>query len=439
MSGVDSAWHRFPGYRIDLSPWRGVGRVRLGELLLGESDACLLVQESDHQAQLYFPESSIAWEHFEPTDHHTTCPFKGEADYWTLTAADPPLENVGWSYRTPFDEVAGLAGYVAFYGDRLAVELVEAFPAEPAHEVVHRMPRWGDADDLLRLLNVAPRGEGRFRSPPYPDPPVGTFIPQLRPKDVRLVVEGGQLLGEAVVAASRTVPRQRVTSVSMIFSRAVRSDDAHEIEALVLRQGRSFSTLQVHATQAGKLCSAGLVLLGAGAPDTIRVAAAPPDVPGPEACPQLDLGVTGRELRTVDDAYRRRPEETGPAEIHTWVRFRDSPPDECLHAALLAQGTTHWTIAAAMRPHEGVTEALAHRTLSTGILAATVAFHDEVDVREWHLYVNPAIYAGRGLAQGEGRVFSRDGRLVASYTVQAMIRAFATSPEGMGKDYTDAM
>jgi acyl-CoA thioesterase II len=301
------------------------------------------------------------------------------------------------------------------------------------------MPRWGDSDDLIRLLDVAKTAEGRFRSPPHPDPPVGTFIPQLRPKDVRLVVEGGQLLGEAIVAASRTVPSQRVTSASMIFSRAARFDDAHEVEVEALRQGRSFSTLQVHATQASKLCSAGIVLLDAGAPDSIRTGVTPPDVPGPEACPQLDLGVTGRELRTVDDAYRRRPEQTGPAEIHTWVRFRDAPPHDFLHAALLAQSSTHWTIAAAMRPHEGVTEALAHRTLSTGILASTIAFHDAFDVSDWLLYANPAIYAGRGLAQGEGRVFNREGRLVASYTVQAMIRAFATPPQSMGKDYTDAM
>jgi acyl-CoA thioesterase-2 len=439
MTDAESAWDRFPGYRIELLPWRGLGRVRLGEQVLGESDACLIVLESDHEAQLYFPEACIAWEHFAATDHHTVCPFKGEADYWTLTASEPPRADVAWTYRTPFEEVAGLAGHVAFYDDRLVVELVETFPSRPGHEVVHRMPRWGDAVDLLGLLDVAQVAEGRFRSPPYPDPPVGTFFPQLRPKDVRLVIEGGQLLGEAIVAAAKTVPTQRVTSASMIFSRAARFDDAHEIEALVLRRGRSFSTLQVHVTQAGKLCSAGIVLLDAGAPDTIRGSAAPPDVPGPESCPQLDLGVTGRELRTVDDAYRRRPDETGPPEIHTWVRFREAPPHAFLHAALLAQSTTHWTIAAAMRPHEGITEALAHRTLSTGILAATVAFHDEFDVRDWLLYVNPAIYAGRGLAQGEGRVFSRDGRLVASYTVQAMVRGFETSPGRLGKDYTDAM
>ncbi len=438
MAAVESAWGRYPGYRVDLVPWRGRGRVRRGDRVLAESDACLIVEESDHPAQLYFPEASVAWEHFQATDHHTICPFKGEADYWSLVASDPPLENVVWAYRKPLVEVAGLAGYVAFYTNRFEVELVEAFPRD-GREVAHRMPHWGDAGDLLRVLDVTPAGEGRFVSPPYPDPPLGTFFPELVKRlQPRLVIEGGQLLGEAIVAASKTVPAQRVISASMIFSRAARFDAAHEVAVEVLRGGRSFSTLETRTMQGGKLCSVGILLLDAGAKDTLRGAVAMPDVPPPEACPHLDLGVTGRELRTVDDAYRRQL-EVGPPEILTWARFRDAPAHPHLHAALLAQSTTHWTIAAALRPHAGVSEAQAHVTLSTGILATTIAFHDEIDVSEWLLYANPAIHAGRGLVQGEGRVFARDGRLVASYTVQAMVREFQTPPGGMGKDYTDAM
>ncbi len=51
----------------------------------------------------------------------------------------------------------------------------------------------------------------------------------------------------------------------------------------------------------------------------------------------------------------------------------------------------------------------------------------------------PAIYAGAGLAQGDGRVFSHDGRLMASYTVQAMIHSFTRDPSSMGMDHTNAM
>jgi acyl-CoA thioesterase II len=92
-----------------------------------------------------------------------------------------------------------------------------------------------------------------------------------------------------------------------------------------------------------------------------------------------------------------------------------------------------------MLPHAGYGEANAHVTLSTGIMSIAMAFHDDVDVTEWLLYANPAIYAGHGLAQGEGHVFTRDGRLVATYTVQAMIREFVREPGDLGLDASNAM
>ncbi|OJZ68984.1 hypothetical protein BRW65_24205 [Mycobacterium paraffinicum] len=117
----------------------------------------------------------------------------------------------------------------------------------------------------------------------------------------------------------------------------------------------------------------------------------------------------------------------------------DTPREGYLHQALLAQSTTHWTIAAGMLPHRGFGEADAHRTLSTGVMKATIAFHDDVDVSDWLLYSNCALWSGRGLVQGEGRVHTRDGRLAASYSVQAMVRRFDRSPEDMGHDSRTAM
>lgn len=92
-----------------------------------------------------------------------------------------------------------------------------------------------------------------------------------------------------------------------------------------------------------------------------------------------------------------------------------------------------------MRPHPGFGEALAHRTLSTGIMKATIAFHDEADVSGWLLYTNRAFWSGRGLVQGDGFVFTRDGRLAASYSTQAMVRAFERDPASMGHDSRTAM
>ncbi len=111
--------------------------------VVAESDACLIVKESDHQDQLYFPTGDIVWPHFAASDLHTVCPFKGEASYWSLTVGSRTEANVAWAYPDPFPEVEGLAGHAAFYLDRVDVELIEDLPDGDA--VHHRFPAWGTA------------------------------------------------------------------------------------------------------------------------------------------------------------------------------------------------------------------------------------------------------------------------------------------------------
>jgi len=151
------------------------------------------------------------------------------------------------------------------------------------------------------------------------------------------------------------------------------------------------------------------------------------------------MRVSGRDLRTVEGGYSAGPDHVGPPVIYAWVRFRDNPDEAYLRSALVAQATTHWTIAAAMRPHSGIGQAQAHETLSTGVMAVTVAFHDDAPVDQWFLYADQAIWSGRGLAQGQGTVFSQDGRLIASYSVQVMIRGFTKSPDRLGMDASNVM
>jgi acyl-CoA thioesterase II len=424
VTEIESAWERYPDYEINLVPVTATVRVWHGDTLLAESDAAIRLDEERHVDRLYIPHEHVRWEHFTPTEHHTVCPFKGEADYWTLTAADPHEENVVWAYRRPFEQVGAIAGYVAFYQDRVRIDLDEQWDED--HRTTNRFPAWGDQADLLRLIDVEPAGPNRFVGLPYRDV-------------TRNVVEGGQLLAEAIVAASKTIPNQRVTSAYMIFSKAASFDAPLDLEVDVLRAGRTFSTVDVRIAQDGSLRSAGLLLMDSGAPDVFRGAVEMPSVPGPLESEPLEMRVTGRDLRIVGGAYSGDPNRVGPPEIYAWVRFRDAPPEQYLHTGLMAQSTTHWTIAAAMLPHPGFGEDDAHVTLSTGPMSIAIAFHDDVDVTEWLLYANPATYAGRGLAQGEGHVFTQDGRLVASYTVQAMIRGFLRDPSSMGLDATNAM
>ena len=138
---VESAWPDHPDYRIEARPCPHRGQVWLGDVLVAESDRCLVVTETDHDDRLYFPESDVRWELFEPTDHTTVCPFKGRASYWTLVATDPAIENIVWTYRTPLPEVAAIAGHVSFYDDVLRVVVVENWP--DGSKVSRHLPAMG--------------------------------------------------------------------------------------------------------------------------------------------------------------------------------------------------------------------------------------------------------------------------------------------------------
>jgi len=282
-----------------------------------------------------------------------------------------------------------------------------------------RFPRWGDAQQLLWMMDAQRIGVDLFETPSYDE-------------TRRNVVEAGQVMGAQIVAASRSIPDKRVTSIHTVLSRPAVFDKPIRLRPAFPRLGRNFATVTVESEQEGKSVASSLILMDKGAEDVIRSQAPMPDVPGPDESPDYDYRMSGRFSRFVDDAYAANPDRVGPPEIQSWVRFREQPTELCLKQALLAQYVGHMTIAAAMRPHKGITEKLAHESLSTGILAVTIDFHDEPDLTDWMLYSNPAIYAGRGLAQGQGMVFARGGQLLASYTVQAMIRRFEQDPASLG-------
>jgi acyl-CoA thioesterase-2 len=316
--------------------------------------------------------------------------------------------------------------FVCFDAARTRVEIDDHWGGDPLARTINLFPRWGDMRDLVRLVDVEPAGDKRFVGPTYGD---------LR----RNVVEGGQLIAQCLVAAAKATPGKRVISIHIILSRPAVFDIPMDFDVETYRAGRQFATLAVNATQAGKPIASALVLLDAGAPDVMHGQCHIPDVPGPEESPFYDFGVLGRASRFVNGDYDPDPNRIGPPELNCWVRHRENPEELYLRQALLAQSITHFTIAAAMLPHEGIGEALAHHSLSTGVVAVTLSLHEDPDLTDWILYHNPAIYAGRGLAQGDGRIFAKDGRLLASFTTQVMIRGFDRQPGEIGLNSTRLM
>jgi acyl-CoA thioesterase len=315
-----------------------------------------------------------------------------------------------------------LAGRVAFDHDEVLVEVVDERPGDEARDVtVKRFPTWGDAADLVDQLDV--RREGAT-----------TYVGGPRSDWRRPVVEASLLLGQSLVAASRHAPGRRVVSAHLIATRAADAHAPVQLEVDELSAGRTFTAVTVDASQAERRCAHTQLLLDATASDVVRHTVDPPDVAGPYESAPCDMGVTGRDLRIVDDAYTSEPDApVGPPVLDAWVRFRDLPDDPALHAALLAQFTGHLSIAAALRPHAGIGQAEAHHTLSTAINAIDLSLHAEVRADRWLLYHHLSTFAGDGMTHAECRVHDEAGRLVASFAVEAMVRRFDRPPTDGGR------
>ena len=119
-------WGERFDYRVDILPRRNAVRAWWGDTLLAETTRSLLVDEQDHGLVFYFPRADVHLDALQVTDTVTYCPFKGKASHWALASGG---QDVAWSYEEPYPEVARLAGYVAFYQDRVDVTIGVATPA----------------------------------------------------------------------------------------------------------------------------------------------------------------------------------------------------------------------------------------------------------------------------------------------------------------------
>jgi uncharacterized protein (DUF427 family) len=121
-----SMWGERFDYRVDILPRRNLLSARHDGVVLGETSRALVVDEQDHGLVFYFPRDDVRLDALAPTDSVSYCPFKGKATYWSLASGG---RDVAWSYEQPYPEVSRLAGFVAFYQDRVDVSVGVATPA----------------------------------------------------------------------------------------------------------------------------------------------------------------------------------------------------------------------------------------------------------------------------------------------------------------------
>lgn len=99
-------------------------QVFAGDQLIADSSRAIVLHETGHADRHYLPREDVNWDLLQETASTSHCPVKGDADdYWAL--ASDPSTDVAWSYPTPFEYLQLIAGYVAFYSERVRVDASE--------------------------------------------------------------------------------------------------------------------------------------------------------------------------------------------------------------------------------------------------------------------------------------------------------------------------
>jgi uncharacterized protein (DUF427 family) len=121
------------GHTITIIPANRHIEVRVGGQKLAESDRAMRLDETGLPARYYIPREDVRTDLLRPTARKTTCPFKGQASYWSAHVGDEIHKDLVWSYETPIPEAERIAGLMCFYNERVDLTIsVEHRPARHA-------------------------------------------------------------------------------------------------------------------------------------------------------------------------------------------------------------------------------------------------------------------------------------------------------------------
>ena len=227
-------------------------------------------------------------------------------------------------------------------------------------------------------------------------------------------VYGGQVMGQALAAAARTVPEGRfVHSLHAYFRRpgGVKQPIVYDVDRI--RDGGSFTTRRVVAIQNGEAifnmaCSFQVDEGGFEHHDGM-----PADVPPPESIAKVSESERPFDVRRVDA-------EGGKPSRYVWLRAKGRVEgDRALHACLLAYVSDYSFVTTSLLPHNVTWQTPGMHVAS---LDHVMWFHRPIRVDDWLLHAidSPSSGGARGLVRG--RVFARDGKLVASTAQEGLIR-----------------
>ena len=109
------------GHTITITPSDAHVEVRLEGELLASTDHPLRLDETGLPPRYYLPRGDVRMDLLRPTTFHTTCPFKGEASYWSADIGGKAHDGIVWSYETPIPAATDITGFLSFYPDRAEI------------------------------------------------------------------------------------------------------------------------------------------------------------------------------------------------------------------------------------------------------------------------------------------------------------------------------
>jgi len=247
-------------------------------------------------------------------------------------------------------------------------------------------------------------------------------------------VFGGQVLAQAVVAAERTLPDDRTAhSMHGYFLRPGDSTSGLTFSVDRIHDGRSFSTRRTQAYQEGVPIFSMIASFEREAPGLEHRAAMPDGVPAPERIDSIEDRLPGLhpmtrrffadnpiELRHVSSPIYLAVDGEQVAHQAVWMRTRRAIPDDPrLHRAALAYMSDLTIQESVLRAH-GI--AWSQPGLKVASLDHAMWWHRPGRVDDWLLYVqeSPSARGGRGLSTG--RIYTREGELIASVAQEIMVR-----------------
>jgi len=248
-------------------------------------------------------------------------------------------------------------------------------------------------------------------------------------------VFGGQVIGQALIAALNTVEDKPCHSLHGYFLRPGNPSIPIVYEVDRIRDGRSFTTRRVVAVQAGEAIfnmSASFQKMEQGLSHQAKM----PNVPDPDEI-SSDRARLAANLDSLPEDMREMMSRERPIEMkrvepidylnprkhppyqHVWVRAGESLPDDtALHQCLLAYASDLGILGTSALPHG--------KSFLTGLMTASLDhamwFHRPFRFDEWILFAQDSPAAGGARGFNRGTMFSRDGVLIASVAQEGLIR-----------------